>query len=78
LLLDPPLKRLCNSWPIGPCTPTGRTNRDWASETPVARAIEGIVGIRRGEDGAAALLEEAWREIEPVPESSPSALQRCL
>ncbi|MDQ6818713.1 MAG: AAA family ATPase [Actinomycetota bacterium] len=47
-----------------------RTDRDWVAETPVARAIEGIVGIRRGEGHAAPLLERAWEEIRRVPEGS--------
>jgi DNA-binding CsgD family transcriptional regulator/tetratricopeptide (TPR) repeat protein len=47
-----------------------RTDRDWVGETPVALAIEGIVGIRRGESGAAAVLERAWEGIRHVPESS--------
>ncbi len=47
-----------------------RTDRDWVAETPVARTIEGIVRARRGEPEAHLLLERAWAEIQPVPESS--------
>jgi DNA-binding CsgD family transcriptional regulator len=47
-----------------------RTDRDWVSETAVARAMEAIVGIRRGEPAAHRLLEQAWQEIQQVPESS--------
>lgn len=47
-----------------------RKDRDWISETPVARALEGIVGARRGEPSAAQLLDRAWEEISVVPESS--------
>ena len=47
-----------------------RTDRDWVSETPIARAIEGLVGMRRGEPDAARLLERAWEGIQDVPESS--------
>jgi DNA-binding CsgD family transcriptional regulator len=47
-----------------------RQDRDFASETPVALVMEGLVRARRGEDGANELLERGWREIGAVPESS--------
>jgi DNA-binding CsgD family transcriptional regulator len=47
-----------------------RTDRDWVSETPVARAIEGLVYARRGESDARTLIERAWEKIRTVPESS--------
>jgi DNA-binding CsgD family transcriptional regulator len=47
-----------------------RTDRDWVSETAVAWAVQGIVRARRGEAAAHRLIEQAWREIEKVPESS--------
>ncbi len=47
-----------------------RTDRDWVAETPVAHAIEGIIGARRGEHGSARLLERAWEELQAVAESS--------
>ena len=53
-----------------------RTDRDWVSEASTARAIEAIVRLRRGDAGAQALLDRAWRELEPVPESSRHAAIR--
>jgi len=42
--------------------------RWWRGEFPVACAVEGLIRARRGEPGAAALLQQAWREIvELVP-----------
>ncbi len=47
-----------------------RPGRDWVAETPIARVIEGIVAMRRGESGSTRLLERAWEGIQHVPESS--------
>jgi DNA-binding CsgD family transcriptional regulator len=47
-----------------------RQDRDYAAETPVALAMEGLIRARRGEVGASELLQRAWREIHAIPESS--------
>src|SRR5579884_317535 len=48
--------------------------REWAAEAPVVLAWRGLVGARRGEAGAGALVERGWAELGGVPESSRHAL----
>lgn len=42
---------------------TALRDRWWQGEFPVACATEGLVRARRGEAGAAGLLEQGWREL---------------
>ena len=51
-------------------TIASRVDRNWASERPVARALEGLVDARRGDFGSHRSLEQAWAELAAVPESS--------
>jgi DNA-binding CsgD family transcriptional regulator len=46
---------------------SGRTRH---GERPLARMVEGVVRARRGEEGADALIEQAWSELEAVPDGS--------
>jgi DNA-binding CsgD family transcriptional regulator/tetratricopeptide (TPR) repeat protein len=55
-----------------------RGDRDWVSETPVARAIEGIVRARRGDPEATRLLEHAWQEVATLPEGSRQGTIRVM
>lgn len=40
-----------------------RRERWWQGEFPVACAVDGLIGSRRGDPGAADLLEVAWRDM---------------
>jgi len=53
-----------------------RSDRKYAAEAPVARALAGLVAVRRGDPGGARLLEQAWEELAPLPESSRHAMLR--
>lgn len=55
-----------------------RTDRDWVSETAVARSIEGIVHARRGKAEGHALLKRAWEELQAAPEGSRHGVIRSL
>jgi DNA-binding CsgD family transcriptional regulator len=47
-----------------------RSRQDWYSETPVARMIEGLAGMRRGQDQARSVIEKAWGDLTGIPENS--------
>jgi DNA-binding CsgD family transcriptional regulator len=45
-----------------------RRDRRWAGEAPFALMLHGLVDARRGEPGAADLLERAWSEVAQTPD----------
>jgi DNA-binding CsgD family transcriptional regulator/tetratricopeptide (TPR) repeat protein len=53
-----------------------RTDWEFAAETQTARAIDGLVGSRRGESGSEVVLAHAWEELRTVPESSRHGMVR--
>ncbi|MGH2869177.1 MAG: hypothetical protein ACRDNK_16655, partial [Solirubrobacteraceae bacterium] len=48
----------------------GRRDSSRATLAPDARMIEGLVAARRGEQDNPRLLEQAWAELEDIPESA--------
>jgi DNA-binding CsgD family transcriptional regulator/tetratricopeptide (TPR) repeat protein len=49
----------------------------WHGEVPVARAVLGVIGARRGEPATACLLEQAWEELSEVAEGSRHGMIRA-
>ena len=52
------------------CAAAARARELRHGEVPLARAVEGLVRARRGEPGAAAVVERAWAELPPLEEGS--------
>lgn len=57
-------------------TTAGRPESSQATLAPLALAIKGVVGARRGEPDAQRLLERAWAEMHGVPESAQHGMIR--
>jgi DNA-binding CsgD family transcriptional regulator/tetratricopeptide (TPR) repeat protein len=53
-----------------------RCAASWHSEVAVARALDGLIAVRRGEARAGELLATAWDDLPPSPEGSRHGIVR--
>jgi DNA-binding CsgD family transcriptional regulator len=53
-----------------------RSEASWHAEVPGARCVRALVAARQGRPGAQSLIDDAWRELEPVAEGSRHAMAR--